>query len=81
MKARTVEARVVTIVVAGNRVVHISRFTDPTNGRDVLTISEGWQEDGPMPGPRGETLELPGAILGELVEGLRELDEPTQMED
>lgn len=73
-EAQIIETRVITIEVGGNRVVYVTRFTDPTTGRDVLSLSEGWRDDGPMPGPTGATLELPGAVTSELIAALEELE-------
>lgn len=80
MDARAVEVRTVSIELNGGRRLSLSRFTDPATGRDLLTLAEGWPGDAPMPGARGEALELPGAVVPELVEALEALagegDEP-----
>lgn len=73
-KARTVKLRTATVDLDGGRRLSVSRYSDPATDRDLLTLAEGWAEDGPLPGRRGTTLELPGGALPELIEALRGLD-------
>lgn len=67
--------RTVTVELGGGRVLTASRFRDPTTGRDVLTLAEGWPEDGSTPGRRGEAVEVPGSSLPEVVEAIEALEE------
>lgn len=76
MGARTVKTRTTVVELGAGRRLSVCRFTDPATGRDVVTLAEGWPEDGtPLPGRRGDALEVPGDALGELIQALRELED------
>lgn len=75
MAAETVEVRTRTVELSGGRVLHLSRFRDPATGRDRLTLVKGWTDSSPLPPtPDGDAVEVPGRVLGELVEALQALE-------
>lgn len=67
-------ARTETVALDGGRVLHLTRFRDPTNGRDRLTLVTGFSESSPLPTSPDQLVEVPGSVTSELVDALRSLD-------
>lgn len=64
-----------SVDLGAGRVLHVSRFQDPATSRDRVTLVRGWTDSSPLPpGPDGEALEVPGDVLPDLLEALRELE-------
>lgn len=69
------KARTETIDLDGGKVLHVTRFRDPTNGRDRLTLVTGFSDSSPLPTSPDQLVELPGSSTGDLVDALRRLDD------
>lgn len=64
-----------TLELDGGRVLHATRFRNPTNGRDRLTLVTGYAESSPLPTSPDQLVELPGSAASDLVDALQRLDD------